>query len=267
MATFHPYHYQLYQKLLLILSRKTHALLHVYIVCATSFIGPCYADFRISQMPLLPVLHPPTLTMFVVSNVQALYAPAYDDASDINEDGHLDLSFQPQYRYYGYFLNDVCYRYQTNLEGQHVAGFEPIQRIADHTASCRYASGRWHGNFLNYLSMSRLDIIRKVLYGGNRLIDSASKKTQAGVTILGGHFAPQGPYRNGKTYTLGDVQNYSLAHFSPFDPPHSGTKHLFSTVMANKQPALRILLNTKQDLWTWLSIACLLYTSPSPRDA
>ena len=66
-------------------------------------------------------------------------------------------------RYSGYFDTTKCYAYAGGL-------FSPSSAV-DGSNLC---SGAWHGNFLNWATMTRMDILRKVLYGGYRSTDSAT---------------------------------------------------------------------------------------------
>ncbi|MBI5420146.1 MAG: hypothetical protein HZA60_08650 [Deltaproteobacteria bacterium] len=75
--------------------------------------------------------------------------------------GFADPGTYPNYKYYGYFNPDYWYDYQSNRflptapkQGSGVAG----ERAK--------LSAEWDGNFLNWLTMRRVDILRKVLTGG-----------------------------------------------------------------------------------------------------
>jgi len=72
-------------------------------------------------------------------------AGTWSNSSTIHDD------FDPTRRYYGYFDSDSKYRYDTS-PGKYFF-------VAD-------ANGSWDGNFLNWLTMRRMDVVRKVLVGG-----------------------------------------------------------------------------------------------------
>ena len=63
-------------------------------------------------MPLfLPGAVPP-LNMLVMSRDHRMYYEAYNDASDLDGDGTLDIGYKPaEIDYYGYFDSHRCYTY------------------------------------------------------------------------------------------------------------------------------------------------------------
>ena len=126
-----------------------------------------------------------------------LFVEAYDDASDINGDGVIDTKYNPalyQYNpatgayttnlldYFGYFDSYKCYEYKTYAYGSGgtagtVSAFVPIGDTDNGAKTCtgyaKDASGLtkpWSGDFLNYLTTTRIDAMRKVLYGGKRTL-------------------------------------------------------------------------------------------------
>jgi type IV pilus assembly protein PilY1 len=125
----------------------------------------------------------PMMTL-VSSRDHTLFAPIYTDFEDIDGDGVMDTTYKPDYRYYGYFDQDKCYRY--NNTG---ARFEPVAyaQVASGTGvlGCAPVSNAnneekpsyWLGNFLNWATMTRIDVIRKMLYGGSRVVDTVSDTT------------------------------------------------------------------------------------------
>ncbi|MBI5575451.1 MAG: hypothetical protein HY896_03725 [Deltaproteobacteria bacterium] len=73
--------------------------------------------------------------------------------------GFLTPGTYPDYKYYGYFNPDYWYTYDNS-------GNKFVQSVTKVTRSKN--SSEWDGNFLNWLTMRRVDIIRKVLTGGKR---------------------------------------------------------------------------------------------------
>lgn len=68
-------------------------------------------------------------------------------------------AFQSNMSYYGYFEPTACYEYTGTYFKQSTA--------ADASFKCANATGtEWAGTFLNWLTMRRIDIARKVLVGG-----------------------------------------------------------------------------------------------------
>ncbi|MHB0777337.1 pilus assembly protein [Halomonas sp. WWR20] len=139
-------------------------------------------------------------SMVVMSNDHQLFFKAYTDWSDIDGDGDIDDSFNEDVRYYGYFDNQACYSYDESLtEGAFKHASE-----ADNDGTC---SGQWSGNFLNWLSMTRMDIVRKVLYGGKRYRDDTDHST-----ILERAYLPYDAHSFVKVVNDSSV----LSHFTPF---------------------------------------------------
>lgn len=83
----------------------------------------------------------------------SMKAVAYRDVSagGWHRDTTIHDDFDPTARYFGYFDSGSRYRYDAASNKQFF--------VAD-------ASGNWDGNFLNWLTMRRMDVVRKVLVGG-----------------------------------------------------------------------------------------------------
>ena len=106
------------------------------------------------------------LVMLDITKDQNLYRKAYDDYSDLNQDGVIDTTYNHTIDYYGYFDSYKCYTYSSGV-------FSPVATSYTGTkpSTC---SGNWHGNFLNWVSMSRMDSVRKLLFGGYRSTDTST---------------------------------------------------------------------------------------------
>ena len=78
------------------------------------------------------------------------------------------VGFDPNKTYYGYFRTDKWYKYDSTIGEFVPVGDKSASRPAD----------SWDGNFLNWLTMRRVDVIKKVLIGG---------KTKERVGISAGH--------------------------------------------------------------------------------
>jgi type IV pilus assembly protein PilY1 len=205
-------------------------------------VSTSWADLDISDSPLfLPGAVPP-LNMLVLGRDHTLYYEAYNDASDLNGDGTPDVGYKPsQIDYFGYFDSDKCYTYDT---GQ--TRFNPTSVTGDKTCS-----NAWSGDFLNYLTTSRIDALRKVLYGGRRSSDSGT------LTVLERSYIPQDAHAWGKEYESVARDGYDISDYTPYSVPNSGTRHLFANVSLNSdtsRPLLRVLLNRSQRIWEWVSI-------------
>lgn len=121
---------------------------------------PAYS-LSLEQTPLFISSTEPRV-MLLMSRDHELTKKAYTDYSDLNGDGILDTTYNDAIRYYGYFDPDRCYVYQNNR-------YEPADPVNTGTHQC---SGQWSGNFMNWASMTRMDVARKVLYGGKRFTDN-----------------------------------------------------------------------------------------------
>lgn len=181
----------------------------------------------------------PALVMFVMGRDHKFYYEAYNDASDLDGDGKLDVGYKHSIDYYGYFDPYKCYSYSGSGNN---AKFTPTRKTTD-----KYCGGEneWSGNFLNWLSMSRMDLIRKVLYGGKRSTDSASE------TVLEGVYIPQDAHSWGKEYNGSDTRQ-----LTPFSAPPSGKRHLFCVTSLNDGDPhiIRVLQNRSERIWQWASI-------------
>lgn len=214
----------------------------------------------------------PPLNMLVVGKDHKLFNTAYNDASDLDGDGIIDVGYQgyptrlpKPIDYYGYFDSYKCYTYSL---GQ----FNPLVTTADKTCS-----GSWSGDYLNYLTTSRIDALRKVFYGGTRSTDTATS------TILERAMILQDDHTSGKEY-LGDktdastgaiVQGtgryYDISKYTPYSAPATGTNLLFANTTLNKDitgltttdnvypnptgdPKLRVMQNAPYRIWNWVAI-------------
>lgn len=227
---------------------------------ATLLLLACLASAQafgasLAQTPLLVSNIAPPMNMLVVGRDQKLYFPAYNDASDIDGDGQLDTYYKPSIDYTGYFDSYKCYVYDA-LSGT----FAPSSTTS--TKRCTSAAGRWSGDYLNYLTMSRLDVLRKVLYGGYRSTDSGL------ATVLERAFIPNDAHSWGKEYLSVARDGYNLADYTPISAPTNGKYVLFANTSIGSGtlgaynsaavPRLRIITSTQQTLgtyriWGWVS--------------
>lgn len=176
----------------------------------------------------------PPLVMLISERDHKLYYEAYNDASDLDGDGKLDVGYKHSIDYYGYFDPYKCYSYDGSK-------FIPIRQTNN-----KYCGGtnEWSGNFLNWLTMARIDVLRKVLYGGYRRTDSASE------TVLEATYIPQDAHSWGKEYNGSDTRS-----LTPFNPPSSGTRHLFCITSTSNDNTrkIRVLQNKSNRIWEWAS--------------
>lgn len=210
------------------------------------------APLPVSQLPLFVASPVPPLNMLVMGKEHKNYYEAYNDASDLNGDGQLDVGYKPdEIDYFGYFNSRVCYNWSATNNR-----FEPAGVAGG--SNGKQCSGQWSGDFLNYLTTSRMDALRKVLYGGFRAQDTASD------TTLQGAFLPQDAHSWGKEYRGAAIEGYNIANYAPLSEPAAGRAHLFAitTTTGNDRtfdvgyeaPWLRVMQNSPFRVWNWLSI-------------
>ncbi|MGH7230705.1 MAG: hypothetical protein ACREJU_05015, partial [Nitrospiraceae bacterium] len=136
---------------------------------------PTLADYT-AYPPFINQSVPPLITI-VMSKDHRLFYKAYNDIMDLDNDGSIDTTYKDSIHYYGYFDSNKCYAYQNNR-------FEPTTVATG--ANLHFCSNTWSGNFLNWGTMARIDVIRKVLYGGYRSQDTSGTDSSGGgaLTVL-----------------------------------------------------------------------------------
>jgi type IV pilus assembly protein PilY1 len=162
----------------------------------------------ISQKPLFVGQSAAPKVLLNMSKDHQLFFKAYDDYSDLDNDGIPETTYKHSFDYYGYFDNTKCYNYSAT-NGR----FEPSG-----ITSNKYCSGNsiddrsgWSGNFLNWATMSRMDIVRKILYGGLRSTDTAAS------TVLERAYIPTDAHSWAKFYKGEDIEK-----LTPFDFKEEG---------------------------------------------
>jgi type IV pilus assembly protein PilY1 len=221
--------------------------------------------------PLGVVQAQPPLVMLTVGRDRTLYNEAYNDASDIDGDGVLDLRFNPRITYLGLFDSRLCYSYTPGTtdadqrRNDNAGLFQPAALAVVDTGNrnlrCADAA-HWSGNWLNWATTSRIDALRVVLYGGMREVDTATQ------TILRRTYIPQDAHSWAKEYTSVAVDGYDIRDFTPLGLP-SGTgtrRHFFGNLTdvhgrnctnlndcSNRAPLLRVIENSDRRVWQWAS--------------
>lgn len=152
-----------------------------------------------AQDPLFLAQPVRPLMMLNMSNDHQLFFKLYDDYSDLDDDGGADVGYMNDYDYYGYFDENKCYSYSNGV-------FSPDGlEDADGYCNAGGTSNQWSGNFLNWATMTRIDAVRKILYGGQRSTDTASS------TILERAFLPNDAHSFAKYYN-----GPNIARLTPF---------------------------------------------------
>jgi type IV pilus assembly protein PilY1 len=212
--------------------------------------------------PLGSTIGAKPMTMLVAGKDHKLFYEAYNDASDIgggpngDPDGTLDIRFNPRITYYGLYDSALCYAYDTSNM------FRPAA-AAGTLGTCTSAGARWSGNWLNYVTTSRIDALRKVLYGGYREIDTAAQ------TVLRRAYIPQDAHSWGKEYHNVATDGYNIADYAPFALPVNGdSRHFFGSLTGNQgvncstlntcsnmAPLLRVRtdVGNNRRIWEWAS--------------
>ncbi len=230
--------------------------------------APIVQASDIAQGPLYTSRQVTPLNMLVMGRDHKLYNEAYNDASDLDGDSLLDVRFKPSITYFGYFDSAKCYNYSSSVfvpisVGSTGSWTDPVDGASKaYIGRCVTAGqGDWSGNFLNYLTTSRIDALRKVLYGGKRSTDTATTSSAVGETILERSSIPQDAHAWGKEYTSAAIDGYDIADYTPLTAPIAGRRHLFanttlgaSTAATSNDPKLRVLQNAAYRIWEWVSI-------------
>ena len=150
----------------------------------------------------------PPMVMLAMSNDHQLFTKAYNDYSDLDGDDDPETSYDDSIDYYGYFGSNLCYAYVGGADR-----FEPRTTASGTNGhACGASSSPWSGNFLNWATMTRADVIRKVLFGGKRSTDTASS------TVLERAFLPEDAHAFAKVFNGPNVGD-----FTPFSSSSSIT--------------------------------------------
>lgn len=212
--------------------------------------------------------------LLVIERDWKVFYPAYNNLSDLDGDGVIDIGFNPAVTYVGYFDSDSCYAYDvgagyfkrsgpaqtqtaeqlesfipdvikavskdTDGDGIRDTGVKvPLSKhgVCDRKKSIPVTVGQypgdglWHGNWLNFATTSRMDAIRKVLYGGKRQVDTT------GQTILElTSFLPANAHNWGGELMADDLWEeycktspwYDIPSFTAYNRPESGHMHFWA---------------------------------------
>jgi type IV pilus assembly protein PilY1 len=241
--------------------RTLHKALQVFLITTSLAVTFAVSAVTWPNVPLGSTTNATPITMLVAGKDHKIFYEAYNDASDIGgapdggPDGKLDVGFNPKIDYYGLFDSALCYKYD-ETEKMYVP-----TKVAGKNGVCNSTGANWSGNWLNYITTSRIDALRKVLYGGFREIDTASK------TVLRRAYIPQDAHSWGKEYTSVAVDGYNIRDYSPFELPAAGERIFFGSLTANATtncatlsncsdlpPGLRVYERVNNlRIWQWAS--------------
>ncbi len=161
--------------------------------------------------------------MLVMSRDNQLWHKAYNDYSDLDGVNGIDRHYNDSFEYYGNFNSNWCYTYHsTPINGTPLFG--PAEEVV--AGGGHRCSGSWSGNFLNWLTTTRMDIIRRVLYGGYRYRDEVSSTdpnasyAERYGTILQRAMLPNDNHAFVKIVRNSDLsaQGLSISDFVPITP-------------------------------------------------
>ncbi len=222
----------------------------------------------LAQAPLLALKSAPGLVMLTMSRDHRLFYAAYNDTSDIDGDGVVDVGFKPNINYYGNFVSNRCYDYvATGSSSTASFTFRPT-KMADASNGCNTAgAGRWHGNWMNWVATSRMDALRRVLYGGYRVIDTATTDANGSSAVLQAAYIPKDAHVWGKEVFPATKSPYDIAKYAGLAQPTVGKQHLFVVIneannttypfmTATSAPVLRYITDAdgeKERIWAWAS--------------
>lgn len=146
------------------------------------------------------------LVLLGLSVDHELFKKAYNDYSNL-EGGDLtteDTTYRNDFTYYGYFDPGYCYTYVATTPEYFTPGIQISSATSCSATGAANTANAWSGNFLNWATMTRMDVVRRVLYGGKRSTDDN------GSTILERADLPKDVHAFVKVYSdTSDVANYT----------------------------------------------------------
>ncbi|MCJ8315331.1 MAG: hypothetical protein MJK11_20480 [Pseudomonadales bacterium] len=177
-----------------------------------------------SAVPVLLSRSSTPLVMLAMSVDHQLFMKAYSDYADNDGDGILDTTYDDDFSYYGYFNSNYCYKYGSGI-------FYPDSEVDDYpnnTQQVCSSSNDWSGNFLNWATMTRLDILRKVLYGGKRATDDERTILERAHLPLDGH-----------AFSKVFVSN-NMTDFTPYNKSSISMCNISESVSGSMLPIIKV---------------------------
>lgn len=171
-----------------------------YVSAHTVNTSVSVSDF--TKVPALISASATPQVMLAMSNDHQQFFKLYTDWDDLDNDGEQDTTYKSTIEYYGYFDSNKCYNYNSSDRR-----FDPIEKT-DANHYCVTTGQYFSGNFLNWSSMTRVDAIRKVLYGGLRSTDDDD------LTILERSFLPTDAHSFAKHYESTPAEMVKLTPFN-----------------------------------------------------
>jgi type IV pilus assembly protein PilY1 len=134
----------------------------------------CYS--AIAQSPLFLTVSVDPNILFNMSVETPMGGAAYNDQPDggscagrISDGGTVGICYFKTQKYLGYFDPNKCYVYDST-NGR----FNPSSATINTDHEC---SGKYSGNFMNWATMTAMDMFVWTMTGGNRIVDNADNTT------------------------------------------------------------------------------------------
>jgi len=230
----------------------------VFVLFAALMTTPVLAA-EPAQSPLFLSASAKPHIALVMSTGEQLTKKAYSDYANL--DGNLltmaDTTYRDNFDYYGYFDSDWCYSYDSTK-----SYFTPHAKHTGVGHQCSGAgtgtftdAGAWSGNFLNWATMTRMDILRKVLFGGLREVDTTDQ------TILRRAYIPNDTHSFVKIYKN---TNNDINKFTPYTVAQSFCNTSTNTDAAGGSPIMKIAAGSFPQWAADERIQCRTGTGNSP---
>ncbi|HEX6825510.1 MAG TPA: hypothetical protein VF077_04265, partial [Nitrospiraceae bacterium] len=161
--------------------------------------------------------------MLMMTKDHRLFYKGYNDIVDLDNtkpggDAAVDTTYKDNIDYVGYFDPKKCYDYTGGTGFGTTTGV--FKASAAGTGAYGHAcAGNWSGNFMNWATMARIDIIRKILYGGKRVKDIGGSSSvlnagSNGTTVLGRTIIPRDSHSWAKVYAGADIASFVPTGFT-----------------------------------------------------
>lgn len=198
---------------------------------STTSDGSAATAANYTAYPMLNVGAVPPLAMLVMSRDEQLYIKAYTDYTDLNGDGVVDTTYQDAFDYSGYFDPNLCYAYASGVFKASATATDANGNGKAHECN----GSAWSGNFLNWVTMSRIDVLRFVLYGGKRSTDTAT------TTVLERSYIPSDLHAWAKVYNAADVNKFTPYTTYPITMCNVSVDDSTTTFTNGTGPLLRVV--------------------------
>jgi type IV pilus assembly protein PilY1 len=239
----------------------------VSLISAQNIYGaPDKADYQ--SAPFMSSSRAIPRVLLILSKDHKMFMQAYNTFTDYDEDKRVDTGFNPSVIYNGYFDPRGCYsttathtlgvkprgnfqRVRATIEDQTQAQLDAARNSALGSAGSNIRAARathyktgetigicqtpnnggglFSGNFLNYLTASRMDVIKKILYGGSRSTDTATKTIlEASYLSNDAHSWANDVLSDNRWVAESPMSVYfDISKYTPYAKPNANTAHFF----------------------------------------